>query len=151
MMTRDVLLEMELEEDDEEDGDIGERGVSGGRGGERCGAGPGARPRNPQPPQEGLGDCAWAPHPSRRGRLLGPAAGRGQRNREKEARAARRRPQCGRFQPLTCRLPAQLAAGGRAGGPGEGRGGAGQCRDGRGTRALIGHRRFGEAPARRKS
>lgn len=30
MMTRDVLLEMELEEDDEEDGDIGERGVSTG-------------------------------------------------------------------------------------------------------------------------
>ena len=30
MMTRDVLLEMELEEDDEEDGDIGERRVSTG-------------------------------------------------------------------------------------------------------------------------
>ena len=33
MMTRDVLLEMELEEDDEEDGYIGERGVSPGPGG----------------------------------------------------------------------------------------------------------------------
>lgn len=127
MMTRDVLLEMELEEDDEEDGDIGERGVSGGW--ERCGAGPGARPRNPQPTQEGLGDCAWAPHPSRRGRLLGPAAGRGQRNREKEACAARLRPQCGRFQPLTCRLPAQLAAGGRAVAPGK----AGEARVSVGT------------------
>lgn len=46
MMTRDVLLEMELEEDDEEDGDIGERGVSGGRGGAGSGV---ARGRAPGP------------------------------------------------------------------------------------------------------
>lgn len=149
MMTRDVLLEMELEEDDEEDGYIGERGVSPGPGwvGGRRGAGHpspkssahAARTRGLRvgaAPTLGEGGC-WDPR----------QVGGGGTGRRKPAP-----PACGRNAVASSRLPAQLAAGGLASGrPRERTGRRGsprQFRDGRGTRALIGHRRYREAPAR---
>lgn len=76
MMTRDVLLDLELDEEDDEDGDIGEQGVRA-----RAHAGE-------------VGHGAWALHPPRGGVRGPPAAPRrasgraGARGREKEARAA---------------------------------------------------------------
>lgn len=104
MMTRDVLLEMDQEEDDDDDGDIGERGV----------------PRRGPAPEE-VGDCAWAPRPPRGAACGDPRPLRGARapaDGEEGARAAVPGPQCGR-------LAAQLPAGRR---PREGRGGAGRAR-----------------------
>lgn len=62
MMTRNVLLDMELEEDDDEDGDIGEWGALG------------VLARKPEPTRGEVQACARAPQSS--GRLAG-TSGRG--------------------------------------------------------------------------
>lgn len=88
MMTRDVLLEMDQEEEEDDDGDIGERGV----------------PRRGLAPEE-VGDCAWAPRPPR-GRLagtLGHSDGRGRRRRGRGEPTPRSRGRNAAASRLSCR------------------------------------------------
>lgn len=139
MMTRDVLLDMEQEEDDDEDGDIGEQGVPGA-GPAR---GPASTPERPSPRGRKLGTARWR-STHRGGDLRGPSAaarsvggrpgpGEGARAtvRGRNAAASGRRP----WSP-----PGSLAA---TDGPREGLGGAGHAGapstvSGRGRDAVTG-------------
>lgn len=115
-MTRDVLLDLELDEEDDEDGDIGEPGVPMGRR-------PRIPGRKPRAHAEEVGDSA-----GRFAGTLGRSEERrraGARGREKEARAAVRG--AALRTPGAAdrgRLPAALA---EADGPRGGRGGAGRA------------------------